>query len=250
MRYDKYRPHTLLEKYIDFYWVLQTDLNYKPLKVPLFADACTDVFVNLGNSVADFNGHFPIARGGVYMGGPATSANFVHCFPDCIFVGIRFKAGGLPLFYHIPLAELVDGIAEFQDNQLFSIMGMDKLLPARLDQYFLSRKRSIAPITSIAEAVYSYKGRISVDSLARECNLSNRTIERFFYTNMGIGPKEFISIVRFQQVLNVLRSGYTRGELLRFAFEMGYYDQAHFIKDIKKRSGLTPSALGPVPSFP
>jgi AraC-like DNA-binding protein len=250
VKYVKYQPSVLLEKYIDFYWTLETDSNYKTFNVPLFADACTDIFINFGNITADFNGDSSISPGRIYMGGLSTSAGFVRCFPNSIFIGVRFKPGGLPLFFNTPLFEMVDQIIEFQDNHLFSIMGMDGLLPVRLDQYFLSKKRKPTPVIPITEAVHYFKGQISVDQLAQKCNVSNRTMERLFYTNMGIGPKEFISIVRFQQVLKALQKGYSKGQLLQIAFEMGYYDQAHFIKDVKKHSGLTPSAIGPGPSFP
>jgi len=250
VKYVKYQPNVLLGKYIDFYWTLETDSNYKTFNVPLFADACTDIFINVGDTGANFNGGSPISSGRIYMGGLSTSYKFVRCFPNSIFIGVRFKPGGLPLFFNTPLFETVDQIIEFQDNHFFSIMGLDALLPVRLDQYFLSKIKKPTPVIPITEAVHYYKGQISVDQLAQKCNVSNRTMERLFYVNMGISPKEFISIVRFQRVLKALQNGYSKGQLLQIAFEMGYYDQAHFIRDIKKHSGLTPSAIGPGPSFP
>jgi len=247
VQYLKYKPHILLQKYIDFYWVLQTDKT--ALKVPLFSDVTTDVFINMGNTAGDVGSLMLVAPGNMYMGGPGTCAFYFNCFPGNVFIGIRFKPGGLPLFYHVPLADMVDQIIEFRDPQLASILDVDELLPSRLDEYFLSKKKTKHSATIIADAVYQYKGRISVDMLAKECNMSNRTLERYFYNHMGIGPKEFINIIRFRQVLLALQNGSTRGELVKIAAELGYYDQSHFIKEVKKRAGSIPSAIGPITNF-
>jgi AraC-like DNA-binding protein len=251
MRYSKYKPAPSLKKYIDFYWILQTDANYKPFKAPLFADACTDIFINAGSYAGDFNGSSPLLPGCVYMGGTTTTSSFVRTMPESIFIGIRFKPGGISVFCDLPLYEIVDQIIEIQDNHLFSLIGLDELLPVRFDEYFLAKqqeKRSIVPIT---EAVYHYKGQISVDALAQKCNVSNRTLERMFGIHVGVTPKEFINIVRFQQTLQVLHHEQSKGRLLQIASEMGYYDHAHLTREIKKYSGLNPSGIwrGP-PSFP
>ena len=244
MKYLKFHPHILLRQFVDFYWVLQTDLNC--LKIPLFADATTDLFVNLGNYNWNISTHQP---GRMYLCGPATSVHFSNCYPGNVYVGIRFKPGGFPAFYGVPLINLVDQIVEFEDTQLKYLLDVDESLPSRLDNYFLARKRSDYTVTTIADAIYRSKGRISVDLLARECNVSNRTLERYFYNNMGIGPKEFINIVRFHQTLLALEKGYPRGQLVKIAAKLGYYDQSHFIKEVKKRTGSAPSAIGPINSF-
>ena len=250
MKYIKYKPSILLEKYIDFYWILQTESDYQSIEVPLFADACTDIFINLGNTAAGFNTCIPISVGQMYMGGPATTQYLVHCFANSLFIGIRFKPGGLPLFFDSPLCEMVDQIIEFRDNTLFSILDLDDFLPQRLDQYFLSKKKDKGCVSFMVDIVEEHQGQLTVDMLARKSNKSNRTLERIFYTSMGIGPKEFINIVRFQRVLKTLRNGKDNGKWIEMAFEMGYCDLAHFIKDVKKHSGLTPSGLGPGRGFP
>jgi AraC-like DNA-binding protein len=154
------------------------------------------------------------------------------------------------VFYNLPFAEIVDEIVEFQDKVLLSIAGLDEQLPQRLDKYFLAKKNDIRSIVQITDAVNYYKNQISVDLLAQKCNMSKRTLERIFYTNMGIPPKEFISIIRFQQVLKTLQKDRPKGKLFQIAFENGYYDHAHFTREVKKYSGFTPSAIWPGPRFP
>ena len=62
-----------------------------------------------------------------------------------------------------------------------------------------------------------------------------------FAEEVGLTPKLFGRIVRFQQVLRVIDSG-KRVTWARLAATSGYYDQAHFINDFRAFSGINPTA--------
>ena len=250
MKYVKYKPTALLEKYIDFYYVLQTGPAFKQVKVPFFADACTDIFINMGGPPANLNDVLPFLPNRVYLGGVATGVAFIHTFPNNTFVGIRFRPGGLYAFYKLPLFEIVDRAIEFPDNHLLSIIDLDEQLPLRLDQFFRSKLNDKLAVNPIAEVVRQHNGQITVDVLAQKCNVSNRTLERLSYVQVGLRPKEFISIARFQQTLKTLQNNPSKGSLMQVAYQMGYYDHAHFSREVKKYSGLTPSEIWPGPKFP
>ena len=82
----------------------------------------------------------------------------------------------------------------------------------------------------------------AVEALAQEAHVSNRTLERIFKENVGIPPKEFLRIVRFQEVLKRLRqTDVSEESLLRVAFGLGYYDHAHLTNEFKKYAGILPS---------
>jgi methylphosphotriester-DNA--protein-cysteine methyltransferase len=56
----------------------------------------------------------------------------------------------------------------------------------------------------------------------------------------ALSPKEFARIIKFIGSLNYLKANFV-GNLAEAAHSCGYYDQAHFIRDFKEFSGLTPS---------
>lgn len=80
----------------------------------------------------------------------------------------------------------------------------------------------------------------SIKSFAHYHGYSTRSLERHFKSAIGITPKKFILIARFQKVLNLLIAGTDWNEI---AERFDYYDQSHFIKDIKQFTGLAPSQL-------
>lgn len=103
-----------------------------------------------------------------------------------------------------------------------------------------------AATTAVGIAL-ALKGMISVAQLAQAAGVSTRQLERLFHERVGISPKQFVRIVRFQEVLRATRTG---AEALRrrsglagwaaVALEHGFYDQAHFINDFKTFVGRTP----------
>jgi len=250
MKYVKYRPDISLAQFIDFYWVLQTDANYRAVKAPLFADVCTDIFFNIGSSPANFNGHDILSPGNIYVGGTSTSFSFVNSFPGSVFIGIRFKPGGLAIFYNLPLADVVDRILEFSDTGLTSILYPDETLPIRLDRYFIARQKRYAFFPAVIDLMHRHGVPLNVDVLSYHCNMSNRTLERLFNINAGISPKAFIGIVRFQQALKFLQENRSKGKLLDVAVQTGYYDHAHLTREFKKHAGISPSEIYPGPRFP
>jgi AraC-like DNA-binding protein len=68
-------------------------------------------------------------------------------------------------------------------------------------------------------------------------------LERNFKTHIGIAPKEYSNIVRFQNALAKIKNSDQGKSLLDIAFECGYYDHSHLTNEIKRNTGLTPSQL-------
>jgi len=80
-------------------------------------------------------------------------------------------------------------------------------------------------------------GRVS--QLAEEACLSTRQLERRFLDEVGLSPKAFARTVRFQYVLS-LEQHRRASSLTDLAYQAGYADQAHFIRDWRALTGQTP----------
>jgi transcriptional regulator GlxA family with amidase domain len=87
--------------------------------------------------------------------------------------------------------------------------------------------------------VHSTRGRKRIDSLVADLNVSSRRLERSFLTHVGMSPKLFSRLVRFDRAVRDLAA---RGETpwSQFALAHGYSDQAHFINEFKEFAGVTP----------
>ena len=71
--------------------------------------------------------------------------------------------------------------------------------------------------------------------------MGKKQFERVFCHHVGMMPKEYARIVRFQKTLLMMQSGVTG--YADIAFAAGYSDQSHFIREFKKFAGCTPERL-------
>lgn len=72
--------------------------------------------------------------------------------------------------------------------------------------------------------------------------LSESHFRKLFKAGIGIGPKQFVRIRRIDRAVRAMAAGTARS-LTELAYELGFYDQAHFIRDFKAITSLTPSAF-------
>lgn len=86
-------------------------------------------------------------------------------------------------------------------------------------------------VKNALKLIYATKGNIRMKQLAQELHTSQSPLEKRFRNIIGATPKKFASIVRFQAIANELSS---MGSLTNAAYQAGYYDQAHFIKDFSQ----------------
>jgi AraC-like DNA-binding protein len=84
-------------------------------------------------------------------------------------------------------------------------------------------------------------GTLPVGELARELGCSTRHLARRFGEDVGMTPKAYARLLRFERVVTRMRTG--ERDLSRLAIGCGYYDQAHFNRDFRSYTGTTPTAL-------
>jgi len=88
--------------------------------------------------------------------------------------------------------------------------------------------------------IVNEKANSNLDKLVTDCNISNRYLQKMFLERIGVSPKFFIRITRFQHALQHLAK-YRTVSLTDLAYQAGYYDQAHFIREFKEFTGTSPS---------
>jgi AraC-like DNA-binding protein len=113
-----------------------------------------------------------------------------------------------------------------------------------LDSFFLQQiNKSKGPdpvILQAADTIIKHEGRLTVELLLRSLYVTERTLERKFKHTIGITPKRFIEIVRLNVSAKRMQRMNEKQSLAGVAYDSGYFDQAHFIKDFRKFTGFTP----------
>jgi AraC-like DNA-binding protein len=169
--------------------------------------------------------------------------------------GIRLKPETFLLLFGLPVANLYQkyaGIESLMGTRFQWFINMLKDAPdtiARIAivESFLykklaMRKTADSQLTQAIRKIWKEDGNISTASLSKSVYLGERQLQRLFKNAVGISPKLYSRIIRFRSAYEQAQSGKSPG-WADVAYNFGYTDQAHFVKDFKSFTGLTPTAL-------
>lgn len=162
---------------------------------------------------------------------------------------VYFKDGGASVFFREPIHELFQSSVSldnfllhselllFEEQLSEALTHLDKI--DVVEMFLKSRMKVVSPdmlVVRALELIYKTKGNIKIRELSNELNISQSPLEKRFRKVLGASPKKFASIIRFK---NILKRD-PDSSLMALAYDAGFYDQSHFIKEFKKFTGDTP----------
>jgi AraC-like DNA-binding protein len=168
---------------------------------------------------------------------------------------IVFQPGGVSTLFSVPAEELTNDDFEAQAvlgrelGELLRRLGDVSLFADRVriaDAYLCAKRRapdSISGMTNAAMKVLSTGGCVRVSDLAHQAGLGTRQFERRFRHEIGVPPKLYARIVRFEAALRC-KSTSPDTHWTDIAHSLGYHDQMHMVHDFNRLSGDSPTAIG------
>jgi len=192
---------------------------------------------------------------GSFTAGLHDAFTLVESSGPCHGIQVNFTAIGARLFYDRPLVDFTNRSIELDD-----VLGSaaDRLL-ARLydaaswedrfgilDQEIGSRlrcaRRPPAAVTWAWQQLTKTAGGAQITDLVRATAWSERHFVVQFRENVGLAPKAFARVLRFRRAVRLMTNS-RAGSLADVAQTCGYYDHAHFTRDVRAFAGVAPSAL-------
>jgi AraC-like DNA-binding protein len=178
---------------------------------------------------------------------------------DAFCVVVRFRAGGGYPFFGVPVSELTNqmvGLDQlwgslFQqlrdvlagaDGARACLAATEQALRSRLEGPELYDPVNGARVRRALRALEQEPVLPEVEKLAERLGASTRQLRRAFAEVVGLSPKQYLRIVRFQRARRLLlESAEPRWSMI--AQSAGYFDQAHMINEFRALSGQTPGEL-------
>jgi AraC-like DNA-binding protein len=231
--------------YIDKYYLVEIESPSPLQERRIFAEGCMDFVINVGDGNPLME-NSALQPGQVYLSGIMNSVTSFKNLTKNSFLGIKFKPGGLAQFTNTPMSEYSNKLTEYEDPKLKLLIDLDVRLTSRLDKHFLSKMKDQKSVSPIINHIRHHQGKVSIKSLTEKFAIADRTLERIFNRQVGVAPKEFTSLIRFQAALGrILRksSNELRDNLEGLAFDSGFYDHAHFTREVKRFTGSCPTDL-------
>jgi AraC-like DNA-binding protein len=190
----------------------------------------------------------------VYLYGQASEAAELIIDGKLRAIGICFKPSALLKVFGLGANELTDsciGIEElpkYKGNKISDVLIDATTVNERVQLLtsYVTDQRSLhehftdpATESAIREIVHLH-GDISLPHLRQRLSMSERTLERKFQQHVGISPRLFAKICRFQESIRQLRDG-DFVKLSDIAYTNGFADQSHFIRNFKTFAGCLPN---------
>jgi AraC-like DNA-binding protein len=244
MKYKETAPCPALAPYIHTFWELTGESTDKQWERN-FPDGCAGLVINLGDTCITDNGLVKMEFGKTYVVGAMTSFKDSFIEENTHLYGVCLKPGAFPNFYnYAPQSEITDQTIQLEKVHAPDIGKCMNNPVEYLNGFFIHRLQ--APnglVKSVIEAIHKAQGQAAISEIAKKNFTSVRQLERMFNTQLGITPKAYSRIVRFQHALSKIKDARHGMSLSDIAFECGYYDHSHLTNDIRKNTGMAPSQL-------
>jgi len=143
------------------------------------------------------------------------------------------------------LVELGEFSAGDLNTQLFEAKN-EQMRLTLLTNFLASKLRQATTRDRLIEEslriIHNNVGRATVKYLLECLNISERQFEKRFSQTVGLSPQFYIRVKRFTEAIRLMKTGHYE-RLTDVAHALNFYDQSHFVKDIKAFSGITPTSL-------
>jgi len=195
------------------------------------------------------------------ISGPRSESFFIARRETDALLGIHFKSGGAFPFLGGALGELhntgvslIELWGEKRARRLVELLheaGTVELKFQILERWLMwIANRSLDHHPAVALALRTFQsdpGLSTSEEVARQVNLSQRRFIELFRDEVGLTPKLFCRVERFQKVINSIEhKAEAEVDWVDLALSHGYSDQSHFIHDFRAFSGLSPTEYLPL----
>jgi AraC-like DNA-binding protein len=256
MQYRETRPSLRFADLVKCFWSLEYQNAGTDEPEPVVPDGCVEIVFNLADRFRRYHANGDIeTQAASLVAGQMHKSILIGPSGDVRLFGIRFRPAGAFPFFRFGMSDLADRIISLDSvwgTEVASIE--DRLSVARgfeaqvavaeaVLTERISDKTTFDPwLQNAVNLISSENGIKPVGRIAKDIGISERGLERRFRNSVGLTPKLFSRIVRFQRVLKTLESS-SEPDILETALSFGYFDQSHLTNDFRQFSGSSPAAF-------
>jgi AraC-like DNA-binding protein len=232
MKYIEIHPQQALSDFVKCYWWFDNPAS-QPVNHTILPDGNFDLIVFFKNRQLE----------GIILTGLWTKPVDVSIDPLSQLFGIRFKPLAASHVFHRSLSTIRDSHDKL-DTGFWSIDHLDfadlEKTAERLNIFLCSLVDNEQHIDQrrcrLFQILEDTTGARSVEEYAQRAFLTSRQINRYFNSTFGLSLKAYCNILRCFASFEYIKDG-------RLFPEQAFYDQSHFIKELKKHTGSTPTNL-------
>lgn len=251
MIFQKYLPKFPLNNYVES--ILYVEGNNKGAGFP---KTNMSIVFNLNDSFKLYSDNKFLAFTDYkkyWIAGLQTKATYVESYGVSKMIVVQFKTLGAFTFLNQPLHNFsdsyipLDNIFKKEADEIWEKLQETESINEKilLTENFLYQKLLVQTqpnnkFLQIMDLIIHQKPNKSITAICKEYRISRKHLNHLFKEKIGVSPKLLSSLYRLQTIFNNI-SNQKHRKLTHLAYELNYFDQAHFIHDFKRFTNLTPS---------
>lgn len=237
--FQRFMPHVALRPWVQCYWVIQSRLTAQGSTETLYPDGGTNI-----------NFYFTPDQEPRLSFYTRQIVNRVHLSGEQNCLGIRFRPGGVAQLLGISMPEWIGREFSAIDLGFHPLHELQKRLGelsttqqriTLVEQWLLARMEQCSAQPGILQYLLPklIYGADSIETVCEQIAMSRRKLERKFHEEVGLSPGQIKQFGRIKLARKLI-SDQPHVPLVDVAHHVGFYDQAHFIRQFQKLTGLTP----------
>lgn len=256
MKYQEIRPGNALKQYVKCYYTYESDANVI-FEDTVFPSGCVEIIFNLGTGkwqTATGNNAY-IDNPSIELWGQVIRPLPIRSIGKNTMLGIRFYPHAAAYFLNDKVGLFNDQVIDFNDlhgtaagilySQLLETASWNKRI--ELIEKFLLHKLSLSQnrfsklgmVSNVMTEMCKADFFDNIANVASRYGITSRYLQKLFFQYTGLTPKLYSQIHRFQNSLRLITQN--NSSLTSIAYDCGYFDQSHFIREFKSFTGFTPS---------
>jgi AraC-like DNA-binding protein len=251
--YKQYDAPVELQPFVKCFWSLEAPAAAIAEKQRIVPDGCMEMIFHFGDLYEQFlEDGSSIIQPRCFVFGQITTPLEISPTGVTGIIAARFHPDGFLPFSAYPIQQMENKAIALTNLFNIEVIALEQAVIHAITNEeritiistFLIAQLELAEvrdrITQLSiDALLSSNGQVNVEELAEQLKINRRQLERKFSSAIGLSPKQLSKVIRLQNTLKMM-SLQQFTSLTSLAYENGYYDQAHFIKDFKEFTGLSP----------
>jgi len=251
MFFKRIAPDPELEDFIECFWIIENK-DPVPIRQKIIPDGFTEIIFHFKDPYRIKLGKQWQLQSKNLLAGQISKYFLLENTGISGILGIKFKPTTLTHLYQLNMSLLTDKVADLSrvlahPASLINTVDAGENYYERinlLNEYFKGlpfvKNRRQTPVDKTVELVFKKNGMVTIVELCDTAGTGERQLENLFKKYVGLSPKFFSRILRFNYIFQLVHENEQNWTSL--AYEAAYYDQSHFIRNFRSFTGESPSA--------
>jgi AraC-like DNA-binding protein len=255
MIYEQANPKDSLTNLIKSFWFIDSQEDARIHQEKIIPDGYPELIFHYGAPYRiHINGRWELQEK-MLLAGQIKNYFLLENTGVSKMMAIKFQPWAIKELFSIDMSSITDRVIpipshmatttkELQKIAVSSESFQDKVQQMEYElESLVSKKRvDFSSKHKAVKALIASHGQLSLKEIQEKYQISERALERYFKTDIGLSPKFYTRIIRFSYIFQwVQKPSIDWSEIV---YKAGYYDQSHFIKNFKEFTGEDPSKYG------